>query len=102
MYSAVTGVDQASYTSALRVKRLNKEPNNWLLGITLDLVLGAGPWRGAANGRLREAHDRARTHRLSTTGHTTQEVPHPPMTRSLSESGKVKKGLERVGARIHT
>lgn len=44
MYSAVTGVDAASYTAALRVKRLNKQPNNWLLGITMDVLLGAGPW----------------------------------------------------------
>ena len=44
MYSAVTGVDSASYASAMRVRRLNKQPNNWLLGITMDLLLGAGPW----------------------------------------------------------
>lgn len=28
----------------MRSKRLNKTPNNWMLGILLDLLLGAGPW----------------------------------------------------------
>ena len=44
MYAPVTGVDAASYTSAMRVRRLNKEKNNWLLGILMDLIFGAGPW----------------------------------------------------------
>ena len=44
MYAPVTGVDAASYTSAMRVQRLNKEKNNWLLGMIMDLIFGAGPW----------------------------------------------------------
>jgi len=28
----------------LRVRRLNKQPNNWIAGMTFDLLWGAGPW----------------------------------------------------------
>jgi len=28
----------------LRVRRLNKQPNNWLMGVFMDLLLGCGPW----------------------------------------------------------
>ena len=54
MYSAIqgpkTGVNAAGVTSLpeltamYRRKRLIKDKNNWILGITLDLVWGALPW----------------------------------------------------------
>jgi len=44
MYTSVSSVDLANYAAASRVKRLNKLSNNWIVGILLDLLFGAGPW----------------------------------------------------------
>ena len=45
MYASVaTGEDLATRAAVMRAKRLNKPKNNWVGGIALDLVLGAGPW----------------------------------------------------------
>ena len=44
MYASVTSEDVATRAASMRVKRLNKPKNNWIFGITLDLILGAGPW----------------------------------------------------------
>lgn len=43
-YSSISSEDLATRAAVLRSKRLNKPKNNWMLGILLDLVLGAGPW----------------------------------------------------------
>lgn len=44
MYSAVSSLDVANYAAAARLKRLNKPSNNWITGMTLDILFGAGPW----------------------------------------------------------
>jgi hypothetical protein len=46
MYAAVpiAANDLPAFTAQARARRLNKGTNNWVLGITLDLLLGAGPW----------------------------------------------------------
>lgn len=44
MYTAVSSADAASNAAKLRIKRLNKVKNNWILGISFDLLFGAGPW----------------------------------------------------------
>jgi hypothetical protein len=44
MYSAVSSVDAANYAAAARAKRLNKPKNNWIAGMLIDLIFGAGPW----------------------------------------------------------
>tara|TARA_B110000971_G_C20029558_1_gene510671 strand:- start:428 stop:1528 length:1101 start_codon:yes stop_codon:yes gene_type:complete len=45
MYSAITPTQEtASRAAMLRRKRLNKISNNWLLGVSMDLLFGAGPW----------------------------------------------------------
>jgi len=44
MYAAVAPVADATYAASARRNRLNKAPNNWVVGITLDVLLGAGPW----------------------------------------------------------
>jgi len=45
MYSSVAVTeDTATRAAALRVSRLNKITNNWVGGVALDLLLGAGPW----------------------------------------------------------
>ena len=43
-YNLVQADEIAASASILRRKRLNKPKNNWCLGMTMDLVLGAGPW----------------------------------------------------------
>lgn len=50
-YTAITPAsDIQAYTAKARLKRLNKGKNNWCLGITMDLLLGAGPWVVGAAG----------------------------------------------------
>ena len=44
MYSQVSPMDGAAYAAAARAKRLNKPSNNWILGMAMDLLFGAGPW----------------------------------------------------------
>jgi len=45
MYSTVaTSDDVVMRAASMRVKRLNKQSNNWVGGILMDLVIGAGPW----------------------------------------------------------
>ena len=49
MYQKVGSEDITRLAATNRAKRLNKEPNNWVLGMTMDLVFGALPWTvGAA------------------------------------------------------
>jgi hypothetical protein len=45
-YSAfpVASEDENKRAAAMRSKRLNKPKNNWMIGITMDLLFGAGPW----------------------------------------------------------
>jgi hypothetical protein len=43
-YSIVQADEIAQSASLLRRKRLNKVKNNWLLGITYDVLFGALPW----------------------------------------------------------
>ena len=45
MYSTIATSDEVSSRAAsMRVKRLNRPKNNWIAGISLDLIMGAGPW----------------------------------------------------------
>ena len=49
MYTSVNSGDITSLAASNRAKRLNKEANNWLLGMANDLLFGALPWTlGAA------------------------------------------------------
>ena len=43
-YSSVSSEDAVNHSALLRSKRLNKQVNNWFLGIVMDILLGAGPW----------------------------------------------------------
>jgi hypothetical protein len=44
-YTTLRGAEeQTNKLAAMRRKRLNKEENNWGLAITLDVLLGIGPW----------------------------------------------------------
>jgi len=43
-YSAVVTADVTAFAATARFKRLNKSQRNWVLGLALDLVFGAGPW----------------------------------------------------------
>lgn len=48
-YTALRGAEeQTNKLAAMRRKRLNKESNNWGLAITLDVLLGIGPWVAGA------------------------------------------------------
>ena len=45
MYAAIVPTQgSANRAAALRDKRLNKIPNNWVWGMGVDLLMGAGPW----------------------------------------------------------
>lgn len=45
MYSAIPSASEvASRAASLRLKRLNKPSNNWIGGMVMDLLFGAGPW----------------------------------------------------------
>ena len=44
MFKAVPTGDITALAASNRAKRLNKEPNNWLLGMGMDLLFGALPW----------------------------------------------------------
>jgi hypothetical protein len=44
----IAASDLPAFAAKARAKRLNKQANNWMLGIVLDLVFGAGPWVLAA------------------------------------------------------
>lgn len=44
MYSSVSSDERLARSASMRNKRLNKTPNNWVLGIFMDVLLGAGPW----------------------------------------------------------
>ena len=47
MYTQVEDITKLAATN--RAKRLNKEANNWVLGMTYDVIFGALPWTlGAA------------------------------------------------------
>ena len=43
-YGVVPAEDAARSAAQMRSKRLNKTTNNWVLGVSMDLLLGAGPW----------------------------------------------------------
>lgn len=43
-YATILSEDVASRTAVMRAKRLNKVSNNWVLGVFMDIVFGAGPW----------------------------------------------------------
>lgn len=43
-YQTISTADAAGYAANARVKRLNKPSNNWILGMLMDLIFGAGPW----------------------------------------------------------
>lgn len=44
MYGILPAEDAARSAAQMRVKRLNKPTNNWVLGVLFDLLFGAGPW----------------------------------------------------------
>jgi hypothetical protein len=44
LYSAVYSADAAKHAAASRLKRLNKPSNLWIVGMTIDIILSAGPW----------------------------------------------------------
>ena len=45
MYTTIPATQEAATRSAaLRRMRLNKPNNNWIAGMAMDLVFGAGPW----------------------------------------------------------
>jgi hypothetical protein len=44
MYTTLPAQETAMQSAALRLKRLNKPKNNWICGMAMDLVMGAGPW----------------------------------------------------------
>lgn len=49
MYATVSTADESATKAAkMRVKRLNKSKNNWIAGIAMDLIVGAGPWVAGA------------------------------------------------------